>query len=711
MKTFIKDIKQQFDLMCKTGKLFRVDISGQTIWNTYITSFSNSENPKFRDPDSSTHNCNNCKNFIRRYGNIVAIDDNGELITLFGGNNTEVQYMNAANVLNDLIKSSTIANVFFETYDELNSLPYESCNKTQSKYRLGIDSNFKKYTAEEVAIFGVVTEDKVYTFNHLHLDVPTKFVDKSGRSIEAIMAYYRDKYNVFKRAMKEISLDTLELVKDLITQGSLLDGTAHLHSIDEMISYVKIQPLNCNLDIWYWLTIYNMDERVAKFRNTLIGVLCVELTEGEELNKACTNWNKRVDPANYHKATAPITKKQIEEAQTFVTENGYLESFDRRLATIDDINVTEIKHISTDNGIKPVTIFDNVKSTSTQHKRANFDKIEEISIDKFMSDILPVCTSVEAYVTNKHEGNLVTLTTANIADSKPIFKWNNNYSWTFNGNLAGKSQIKEAVKLQGGKVDGVLRFSINWAEGDASDNSDLDAWASESNETMIGFDTGYRKDDGNRRTPMSGQLDVDITQPRDRGNKNIVENIAWDDLSKMKDGIYTLWVNQYAGRGSKGFKAEIEFDDQIYSYEYNNRVVGNVIIAHVDLKDGKFTIRHSLPCGNSNKDIWNVETNNFHKVNLVCLSPNHWRDNEVGNKHYMFMLNECKADGIIRGFHNENLLTNLLTYRKVMEVLGNTNMITPTGKQLSGIGFNATVRDELIVKVAGSFKRMLKIKF
>jgi hypothetical protein len=27
-----------------------------------------------------------------------------------------------------------------------------------------------------------------------------------------------------------------------------------------------------------------------------------------------------------------------------------------------------------------------------------------------------------------------------------MFKWNNNFSWTFNGNLAGKSQIKQAVK-------------------------------------------------------------------------------------------------------------------------------------------------------------------------------------------------------------------------------------------------------------------------
>jgi len=97
--------------------------------------------------------------------------------------------------------------------------------------------------------------------------------------------------------------------------------------------------------------------------------------------------------------------------------------------------------------------------------------------------------------------------------------------------------------------------------------------------------------------------------------------------------------------------------------------------------------------------------------NFVCLSPNHWGDNNVGNKHYFFMLDKCKSPSSIRSFHAENLIPELAEHRKVLEVLGNTTMIAPADKQLSGLGFNATVRDELIVKVQGSFKRMLKIKF
>lgn len=709
MKAFNKKVQERFDQMSATGKLFRVALTGQEVWDLYLSSFSKENDPVFRDPNSTVHNCNHCKNFIRRYGNIVSVDDNFNIITLFDVEADE-EYSNTAKVLSAAIKGSKITEVFFETLKELISLPYESCTKTNDVFQLGVATNQKRYTKEEAEKYGVVKANEIRTFNHIHLFVDKEFVDTSGNSVESIMGIYRDAKNVFQRAMETISLDTLRLVKDLINQGSLLDGATHLYKIEQIIPLKEeYDRLSVNqLDNWCWIKSYKLP--FAKFKNELIGVLCSELSEGEELNKACQSWNKRVDPANYMKVTAPITKKQIEEAKTFVEENGYTESFNRRFATIDDIKVSEILHSNVGEGkIKSVSIFDGVKSTSTRHKRNEFDGVEEVPIDKFMKDILPSCSSIEAFFSNNHQGNLVSLTTANNAESKPIFKWSNNYSWTFNGNLAGKSQIKEAVKSEGGKIDGVLRFSIIWNE-DGKDILDFDAHALEPNGTEIYYSTEYRKDRSNRRTSLSGQLDIDMINP----NKLGVENIVWDNRSKMKDGVYKFWIKNFNGGPNKGFKAEIEFDGESYCYDYAKPVIGvtNVHIAEVTLKNGHFSIKHLIPeSAISSKEVYGLETNQFHKVNLMCLSPNHWGDNNVGNKHYFFMLDGCKSPISIRSFHNENLLPELAQHRKVLEVLGATNMIEPTNKQLSGLGFNATVRDELIVKLQGSHKRVIKIKF
>lgn len=698
-KEFNQKIQQQFDKM-QQFKLFRLNITGQQIWDTYLNGFTPQQNPIFRDPDSSTMNCNNDKHFIRRYGNIVAIDNDMNIITLFDIDVVNTDYADTVKTLKAYIATAKIQEVFFETFDELNSLPYESCKKTQDKFQLGHIKTLKKYTQEEVNKFGKVNTQDIYEFNHFHVWVDKRFVDISGKSVETIMGQYRDAKNVFQRAMQEIPLDTLELVKDLIIQGSLLNGDAHLSKVTEFCKLKKIYdetPTN-KKDNWCWVNSYNLP--IAKFRNELIGTLCVELAEGEELNKACLTWNKRVDPANYMKAKAPITANQIKQAQQFVEENGYTESFNRRFATIEDIDVSEIRHMNINSvDSKPAGLFASVQPTvSTRHKRSQFDGIEEVSVEKFMQNILPSCTSIEAFFENRMENNLVCLTTANIKDSKPIFKWSNNYSWTYNGNLTGKSMIKEAVKTAGGKVDGVLRYSIIWNEN-GTDILDFDAHC------RTPFTEIYYGDKQCRNT--GGWLDVDMIRPSKMG----VENITWQSLSRMKNGKYQFFIKNYDGGSNKGFKAEIEFGGEVFNYQVDREVKGIVPVATVVLNNGQFTIEHHLPESSSSKSVWNLDTNQFHKVNLVCLSPNHWGDNNIGNKHYFFMLDGCKSDVPMRSFHNENLIGDLLEHRKVMEVLADTTRLEPTNKQLAGLGFNATVKDELILKLKGSFQRTVKITF
>lgn len=722
MKEFSKKLQTKFTQMCKSGKLFRSVLTGQQIWDLYLNGFPDEQDPVFRDPESSTHNCNHCKNFIRRYGNIVTIAEDNTIVTMFDLQDVEEEYRDTAKLIADTIKEAGVSEVFFETFAELNSLPYESCSKTSKIFQLGVANNPKRYTKEEAAKFGVVKPDEVRMFNHMHLFLDKQFVDTTGKSVESIMAEYREAKNVFQRAMETIPLDTLYLVRDLITQGSLLNGEAHLFKLGQIIPLkMEYDALSIDKrDNWCWKASYGLP--IAKFRNELIGVLCVELAEGKELNEACKAWNIRVDPANYMKATAPITKKQIEEAKKFVQENGYEESFDRRFATLDDIKASEILHLNAGDGkIKSVSLFDSVKSTSTRHKRSEFDKVEEISIDKFMKDILPTCTSVEAFLTNQMEGNMVSLTTTNQEESKPIFKWANNYSWTFNGNLAGKSQLSEMVEAKGGRTDGVFRFTHSWNELEPNQSlMDLHVFMPNCTLPKQGSGgphvVGRRVGWNNRADRQSGGVqDVDYTPTAPPGYIP-VENITFPSVAKMPEGKYVCMIHNWSFRHTAGRgKAEIAFNGEVYQYIYPKTKNHEwITIAEVTLLNGKFTIEHKLQPVDGHgvsKEIYGLETNNFHKVNLVCLSPNHWNGESIGNKHYLFMLEGCKCPNPIRGFHIENLIPELAQHRKVLEVLGNTTMINPSDKQLSGLGFNATVKDELIVRLQGTHKRVLKIKF
>lgn len=301
-------MQEQFAKMCATGKLFKSKMTGREVWNMYLDSFLDGNDPIFRDPESTSHNCNHCNNFIRRYGNVVAINSDLEIMTLFdieieSGNEYLESFLNIATELGN----SGVENIFYETFNELNSLPYEQCSKTNEVFRLGFEKNHKRYTQAEADAFpGTVNKGDTKTFNHFYLDLPKQFVDMGRGSIESIQATHRSNKEVFQRAMVEIPLDTLDLVIDLINQGSLLDGTTHLQKVILMKKFKEDYNQVVEQDLWCWIASHKLG--IAKFKNELIGVLCSELAEGKDINEACKAWNYRVDPANYMKAVAPITE-------------------------------------------------------------------------------------------------------------------------------------------------------------------------------------------------------------------------------------------------------------------------------------------------------------------------------------------------------------------------------------------------------------------
>ena len=219
--------------------------------------------------------------------------------------------------------------------------------------------------------------------------------------------------------------------------------------------------------------------------------------------------------------------------------------------------------------------------------------------------------SVELFFENKLTQNMVSLIAPINRDAKSMFKWANPFSWAYSGNVTD-SLMKERVKAAGGKVDGVLRFSIMWNDGDEWNMNDEDAHCIEPNGFHIFY--GQKWD---QRT--DGRLDVDIIDPK-RGIP-AVENIAWLDISKMKEGIYQFYVHTFSGRGGRGgFRAEIEFNGQIYHFDYNQatRNKHEYPVADVTLKNGQFSIEERMPSNVSSREIWGLKTNQFVPVSVIC---------------------------------------------------------------------------------------------
>lgn len=679
-----KEIMQNhFAEMTKDVKcLFEVEVDKDELWNLYLDSFPAGTNEIYRE--RREYDCSCCKQFIRNIGNAVVIKNN-QIHTIWDLELNDTTYQPVVDALSAYIKSHAVTNIYVSKFK-----------------KIGTDHNREQLNNGEIV-----------KWDHFYLELPDVLVNRSCRSVGDIQGEFRDTRNVFKRSMDEISEESVLTVLELISQNSLYKGEEWKAVLEQFVTYKqKYDKLETEVEKenYAWENSVIAGSVIGRIRNHSIGTLLVNISEGMELDTAVRKYEVIVAPTNYKRPKAIYTKKMLEDAKKTIDELGYMDSLARRFATLDDISVNNILFSNKD-AVKRIRgqraamdVFDEMADeVSIDVKK--FSKVDEIGITDFIKNVLPTAKELEVFLENRYTTNMVSLIAPENADSKTMFKWNNGFSWAYTGNITD-SIMKENVKAAGGKVDGDLRFSMQWNDEDYNPN-DFDAHCKEPN--------GYHIYYGNKgRLSLSGGvLDVDIINPI--RNKAAVENITYANRRDMMDGVYQLFVHCYSNNGGKsGFKAEVEFDGSIYSFVYNRPLKdGEVVqVAEVTLKNGVFSIKELIPSSVSSKEVWNTHTNGFVPVSVVMYSPNYWDEQDgIGHRHYFFMLKDCINPETPNGFYNEFLKNDLVQHKRVFEALGSKMSVGDVEDQLSGIGFSATKHNDILVKVKGTSERVLRIKF
>lgn len=533
-KDFRKAIQDHFEKMvADVNTLFEVEVDKDEMWNTYLDSYPAGTNMIYRK--RREYDCSCCRQFIKTIGNAVSIK-NGEIDTVWNIDIGDDKFQVVADTMDAYIRSKSVSNIYV----------------SQVK-KIGTEYNMEQFE-----------NGTLKRWDHFQVTLPNRFVDRSGRSAGDIKGSFRDTKNVFKRSLDEISMDALDTILELINSNTLYKGEEWKAVLTTFRKYKKeYEKIDSEevRDLYAWERSIDVGISIGRIRNHSIGTLLVNVSEGMELDTAVKKYEQIVAPANYKRPKAIYTKKMLEDAKNTITQLGYMDSLRRRFATLDDITVNNILFSNKD-ASKRIVGADDIFGEMEKEVAINskkFSRVEEISASDFIDKVLPTAKEIEAFVENKHDKNFVSLIAPVISDAPTMFKWNNGLSWAYTGNITD-SDMKANVKAAGGNVDGVLRFSIQWNES-GNDNSDLDAHCIEPDGNEIAF-FRCRKP---QMSSMTGQLDVDITQPNvQMPGRPAVENITWVDMSKMKTGTYKFFVNQYSARGSKGFKAEIEFNGEIY---------------------------------------------------------------------------------------------------------------------------------------------------
>lgn len=435
--TFKKAVQDQFKIMSENDNtLFVTGVTKDDLWEKYLSSFPAGTNPIFRE--RTEHDCQCCRQFIRTMGNVVIINDN-KLISIWDIK-IDNFYQEVADALATLVKSAPVADTF---------LHYEN--------KVGTDFNLQ------------LAESGTTRWEHFSAVLPSRFV-KPKDSIGTTLSELRSGKEVFNRALQEITQDSINTVLEIIEQDSLYRGAEHkgLIATFSLLSrqFHKL-PADAR-DNFCWVMSKQVGPAMSRIRNTAIGTLLTDLSDGVDLNDAVKLFESKVAPANYKRPTALITKSMIEAAQKKVQELGIEDSLPRRYAVATDITVNNV--LFADRGVRSVmqggSVFDELLGGVTQGVK-NLEKVDEIGIEDFLKNVLSHATTLEVLVENRFTNNLMSLIAPKFAEAPSILKWGNNFSWSYAGEVT--DSIKERVKKAGGNVSGEVCCRLAWNNTDDLD--------------------------------------------------------------------------------------------------------------------------------------------------------------------------------------------------------------------------------------------------
>ena len=669
---FKQAVAAQWERMQSSGAVFRTATHGDDLWTTYLDAFPPGTNEIYRE--RREFDCSCCRHFVKNLGNAVAWV-NGELVTLWDIQVSEPAFQRVA----DSMASAARRDI---------ARPFMHFERTA-----GTDKNFEQIMAPK---------PEVKTWQHFFVNVRPELVAKRG-DIPSILSEKISAHESFVKALNEISFDAINTVIDLISQGSLYRGDEHRSAVERFGAFKrKYEGMAPEVrEIYAWTESMSAGA-VARIRATVIGTLLLDLSEGKDIEAAVASFEAKVAPHNYKRPTALITKAMIDKAKVEIEGLGLTSALDRRLATVDDVPVGEMLFV--DRTRAPIAgggVLDDLSATAPV-KVKTFDKVEEVTFDKFVQEIVPRAESLEVLFENRQAGNLVSLVTSTDPTAAQLFKWPNPFSWSYRGELA--DSIKERVKRAGGNVVGDLCCRLSWFNYD-----DLDFHLKEPSGHVIFF--------RDRESYVTGgQLDVDMNAGTGR-TREPVENIFYPTRGQMTQGVYTLLVHQFCARESDnvGFEAEIDYLGDVRKFSYPKALRQNEVVPVAQFRYSHKTgieMLQSLPESDASRTEWGLKTGAFHKVRALMQSPNCWTGLVLGNRHAFFMLDGCTNDGTARGFFNEFLRSELDRHRKVLEVVGaKVRAAAGPADQLSGLGFSSTKRDQVIVRVKGSFSRVVKVTF
>ena len=233
-----------------------MDLDKNELWDFYLNSFPEGTNPIFRE--RSCHDGSYDRHFVKNLGAVVVLERSGSIRTVWDAEGLPEPYATVASAMSDFVRQNKIKTIYRTKYPIYGSVT----------------------TYEDMG-------DYLHSWHHFFGKVPSRLVSLNAASISAQAA---SKFHVFKRGLDGITLDSIDIVLDLIMQNNLYRGQEHKEKVS---AFKKLKNEYDGTDVYVWK---NIKSPAAYIRNEVIGTLLTDMSSGIPLERAVASFESKVAP-------------------------------------------------------------------------------------------------------------------------------------------------------------------------------------------------------------------------------------------------------------------------------------------------------------------------------------------------------------------------------------------------------------------------------
>lgn len=374
-------VRESFD--AHSGPLFKTDVEG--LYEIYLDSL-----PQERQ----THSCHTCARFIRTYGSLVTVNDDGSLrAAMWASEDVPAFYAETFTKLRARVEKGRIVAPFL------------------SKERIwGIPVTGDWSHPAVVPPDGIVYRERAVT---------------AGQA----MAAKRENYGTVARALGDFKASALD---QLIR---LFDAEA-LHRAEKFSGPLKWlralydRPKGRKGENLLWRAVAIAPEGFCHPRTSVAAPLLDAIEAGLPFAAIKAKFEEMTHGLRYQRPQAAPSAGNIKAAEALVEKLGIARSLERRFARLDEVPtiwVPRVKEEERGNGV-----FGHL--TAKGHESAPIVQLPTMTMtwEKFARTVLPSAERLEAITPMR--GNYQALLTAQHEDAPLIFKWDNPFSgYVYNG--------------------------------------------------------------------------------------------------------------------------------------------------------------------------------------------------------------------------------------------------------------------------------------